>query len=89
LRHRRDATCGTESGRHQTGKTRDSAIDERTTQHAGYGMSRSRRAIVECIFEGKQHGTMRKIKHRGSPVAADLPPNLIAYRLICIPNCLS
>ena len=49
----------------KTGKTRTSAIDERTTRHPGNGMSQSRRAMVECIFEwGKQHGTMRKTKHR-------------------------
>lgn len=28
----------------KTGKTRNSAIDERTTRHPGYGMSQSRRA---------------------------------------------
>jgi hypothetical protein len=48
------------------GKTRNSAIDKRTTRHQGYGMSRSRRAMVECIFGwARQHGTMRKTKHRG------------------------
>jgi hypothetical protein len=50
----------------KTGKSRRSAIDERTTRHEGYGMSQSRRAMIECIFGwGKQHGTMRKTKHRG------------------------
>src|SRR5579872_1842499 len=50
----------------KTGKTRHSAIDERTTRYPGYGMSQSRRAMTECIFGwGKQHGTMRKTKHRG------------------------
>jgi len=34
----------------KTGKTRNSAIDERTTRHPGYGMSQSRRAMIECIF---------------------------------------
>jgi len=44
-------------------------------------MSQSRRAMVECIFGwGKQHGTMRKTKHRGiARVAADFLLNLIAY----------
>jgi hypothetical protein len=42
----------------KTGKTRNSAIDERITRHPGYGMSQSRRAMIECIFGwGKQHGT--------------------------------
>jgi hypothetical protein len=50
----------------KTDKKRRSAIDGRTTRHEGYGMSQSRRAMIECIFGwGKQHGTMRKTKHRG------------------------
>src|SRR5258706_3489653 len=45
----------------QTGKTRASAIDERTTRHQGYGMSQSRPAAVEWIFgSGQQHGTLRQ-----------------------------
>jgi hypothetical protein len=72
----------------KTGKTRNSAIDGRTTRHPGYGMSQSRRAMTECIFGwGKQHGTMRKTKHRGiGRVAADFLLNLIAYNLIRIPQ---
>ncbi len=67
---------------------RQSAIDARTTRHQGYGMSQSRRAMIECIFGwGKQHGTMRKTKHRGiGRVAADFILNLIAYNLIRIPK---
>lgn len=67
---------------------RQSAIDGRTTRHQGYGMSQSRRAMIECIFGwGKQHGTMRKTKHRGiARVAADFLLNLIAYNLIRIPK---
>ena len=75
----------------KTGKRRRSAIDGRTTRHAGYGMSQSRRAMIECIFGwGKQHGTMRKTKHRGiGRVAADFLLNLIAYNLIRIPKLIS
>src|SRR6267142_531954 len=75
----------------KTGKNRNSAIDERTTRHPGYRMSQSRRAMVECIFGwGKQHGTMRKTKHRGiAHVAADFLLNLIAYNLIRIPKLLT
>jgi hypothetical protein len=71
-----------------TGQRRQSAIDGRTTRHEGYGMSQSRRAMIECIFGwGKQHGTMRKTKHRGrARVAADFLLNLIAYNLIRIPK---
>jgi hypothetical protein len=75
----------------KTGKTRNSAIDERTTRHPGYGMSQSRRAMTECIFGwGKQHGTMRKTKHRGiARVAIDFILNLIAYNLIRIPKLMA
>ena len=72
----------------KTGKRRKSAIDARTTRHQGYGMSQSPRAMIECIFGwGKQHGTMRKTKHRGVlRVAADFMLNLIVYNLIRIPK---
>jgi transposase len=75
----------------KTGKHRRSAIDGRTTRHAGYGMSQSRRAMSECIFGwGKQHGTMRKTKHRGiARVAANFILNLIGYNLIRIPKLIA
>jgi Transposase domain (DUF772)/Transposase DDE domain len=75
----------------KTGKFRRSAIDGRTTRHEGYGMSQTRRAMIECIFGwGKQHGTMRKTKHRGIVrVATDFMLNLIAYNLIRIPKLLT
>ena len=74
-----------------TGKRRRSAIDGRTTRHEGYGMSQSCRAMIECIFGwGKQHGTMRKTKHRGlASVSTDFMLNLIAYNLIRIPKLLT
>ena len=74
-----------------TGKRRQSAIDGRTTRHESYGLSQSRRAMTECIFGwGKQHGTMRKTKHRGiAGVATDFLLNLIAYNLIRIPKLLA
>jgi hypothetical protein len=58
---------------------RRSANDGRTNRHEGYSMWQSRRAMIECIFgSGKQHGTMRKTKHRGiARVAADCLLNLI------------
>ena len=72
----------------KTGKQRRSAIDGRTTRHAGYGLSQQRRKMIECIFGwGKQHGTMRKTKHRGvARVGAGFLLNLIAYNLIRIPK---
>jgi len=75
----------------KTGKRRRSAIDGRTTRHEGYGMSQSRRAMIECIFGwGKLHGTMRKTKHRGiARVAADFMLNLITYNLVRIPRLIA
>jgi Transposase DDE domain len=72
-------------------KRRQSAIDGRTTRHKGYGLSQSCRAMIECIFGwGKQHGTMRKTKHRGiTKVTADFMLKLIAYNLIRIPKLLT
>jgi hypothetical protein len=45
-------------------------------------------AMIECIFGwGKQHGTLRKTKHRGiRRVAGDFLLNLIAYDLVRIPK---
>lgn len=67
---------------------RQSAIDGRTTRHAGYGMSQTCRAMIECIFGwGKQHGTMRKTKHRGRDrVLSDFLLNLIGYNLVRLPK---
>jgi transposase len=72
----------------KTGKRRSSAIDARTTRHIGYQISQTCRKMTECIFGwGKQHGTMRKTKHRGiAAVAADFMLNLIAYNLVRIPK---
>ena len=75
----------------KTGRRRRSAIDGRTLRHVGYWLSQTRRAMIECIFGwGKQHGTMRKTKHRGiARVATDFLLNLIAYNLIRIPKLVS
>ena len=82
------APCGAEPGYTKTGKTRKSAVDNRTTRHIGYAISQSRRAMIECIFGwGKQHGTMRKTKLRGvANVATNFMLNLIAYNLVRIPK---
>ena len=75
-------------GMTKTGRQRRSAIDGRTTRHNGYAQSQSRRAMIECIFGwGKQHGTMRKTRHRGIHcVAGNFLLNLIAYNLVSIPK---
>ena len=79
------------NGLTKTGRWRRSAIDGRTTRHAGYAKSQSRRPMIECIFGwGKQHGTLRKTKHRGiRRVASDFLLNLIAYNLVRIPKLVS
>ena len=75
----------------KTGKRRSSAIDARTTRHIGYQISQTCRKMAECIFGwGKQHGTMRKTKHRGiAAVAADFMLNLIGYNLVRIPKLIA
>ena len=75
----------------KTGKRRRSAIDRRTTRHLGYGISQTCRKMIECIFGwAKQHGTMRKVKHRGlARVGADFLLNLIGYNLIRIPSLIA
>jgi transposase len=50
----------------QNNKGRKSAIDGRTTRHAGYAISQRRRKRVEEIFGWmKTVGGMRKLRHRG------------------------
>ena len=45
---------------------RNSAIDGRTTRHAGYAISQRKRKRVEEIFGWlKTVGGMRKLRHRG------------------------
>ena len=75
----------------KTGNRRTSAIDQRTTRHIGYEISQTCRKMTECIFGwGKQHGTMRKTKHRGTArVAADFMLNLIGYNLVRIPKLIA
>ena len=75
----------------KTGRRRRSAIDGRTTRHAGYAVSQTCRKMAECIFGwGKQHGTMRKTKHRGvARISADFLLNLIGYNLVRMPRLLA
>lgn len=75
----------------KTGRVRKTSIDGRTTRHKGYTLSQGKRKMIECMFGwGKQHGTLRKTKHRGlARVAADFLLNLIGYNLIRIPKLLA
>jgi transposase len=78
------------NGPTKTGKTRTTIVDDKTAASDAYGMSQTRRKMIECIFGwGKQHGTLRKTKHRGvGAVASDFLLNLIAYNLIRLPKLL-
>lgn len=78
------------NGTTKTGKQRKTIIDDATAASEAYGMSQTRRKMIECIFGwGKQHGTMRRTKHRGlAAVAGDFLINIIAYNLIRIPKLL-
>ena len=50
----------------QNNQHRKSAIDGRTTRHAGYAVSQQKRKRVEEIFGWmKTIGGMRKLRHRG------------------------
>jgi hypothetical protein len=50
----------------QNNRNRSSAIDGRTTRHAGYAVSQKKRKRVEEIFGWmKTLGLMRKVRHRG------------------------
>ena len=50
----------------QNNRHRSSAIDARTTRHAGYAVSQKKRKRVEEIFGWmKTIGLMRKVRHRG------------------------
>lgn len=50
-------------------KRRSSAIDGRTTRHAGYEISQRKRKLVEQAFGWmKTVGLLRKLHHRGTPL---------------------
>jgi len=75
----------------KTGKRRTSIVSDKVAASAGYAMSQTRRKLIECVFGwGKQHGTLRKTKHRGiAQVTGDFLLNIIAYNLIRIPKLIS
>lgn len=56
---------------HMAAKDRFSAIDGRTTRHAGYAVSQRRRKLVEEPFGWmKTIGGLRKLRHRGKAKVA-------------------
>ncbi len=51
---------------HVAQKIRGSAIDARTTRHAGYAISQRKRKLVEQVFGWmKTTGLLRQVRHRG------------------------
>jgi transposase len=73
-----------------TANKRRSAIDGRTTRHAGYAVSMRRRKRVEEIFGWlKTVGAMRKTRHRGiERVGWMFTFSLAAYNLVRMRNLL-
>ena len=77
----------------QNNKGRKSAIDGRTTRHAGYAISQQKRKRVEEIFGWmKTVGGMRKLRHRGLELVgwmftfAAAAYNLVRIRNLAIAN---
>lgn len=54
---------------HVARKAKHSAVDGRTTRHAGYAVSQRKRKLVEEVFGwGKTVGLLRKLRHRGTAI---------------------
>jgi transposase len=72
----------------KTGKIRKTVVNAVTAASEAYGKSMTRRKAIECVFGwGKQHGTMRKTKHRGIwRVSQDFFLNITAYNLFRLPK---
>ena len=68
--------------------TRTSAIDDRTTRHAGYAISQQKRKRVEEVFGWlKTIGLMRKTRHRGTDrVGWMFKFSLAVFNLVRIKN---
>lgn len=75
----------------QNDTARRSAIDVRTTRHAGYSISQRKRKRVEEVFGwGKVVGTMRKVKLRGLERVSGLFTFAVAaYNLVRMRNILA
>lgn len=75
----------------KTGKPRKTAIDARTTRHAGYDISQRCRKRIEEVFGWiKSSAGLAKIKLRGrARVDAAFTLALVAYNLIRLPKLLT
>ena len=76
---------------HVAAKAKGSAIDGRTTRHAGYAVSqRKRKQIEEPFGWGKTVGQLRKTMLRGlARVGAQFTLNMAAYNLARLPRLLA
>ncbi len=76
---------------HVAAKARHSAIDGRTTRHAGYKVSQRKRKLVEEPFGwGKEVGPIRKTMLRGlQRVGAQFTLTMAAYNLAKLPRLLA
>ena len=76
---------------HVAGKVKGSALDGRTTRHAGYAVSqRKRKRIEEAFGWGKTVGTAAKTMLRGiARVGFQFTLNMTAYNLACLPRLLA
>ena len=73
---------------HVAQKVRYSAIDGRTTRHAGYAVSQRKRKLVEQVFGWmKTVGGLRKLRHRGGALVDWIVTfAATAYNLVRIRN---
>ncbi len=73
---------------HVAQKVRRSAIDGRTTRHAGYHVSQRKRKLVEQVFGWmKTVGGLRKLRHRGVELVDwQLTFAATAYNLVRLRN---
>lgn len=76
---------------HIAAKAKGSAIDARTTRHAGYAVSQRKRKLVEEPFGwGKTVGPIRKTMLRGlARVCAQFTLTMAAYNLAKLPRLLA
>ena len=76
---------------HVAAKSKQSAIDRRTTRHAGYDVSQRKRKLVEEPFGwGKVVGPIRKTMLRGiDRVGAQFTLTMAAYNLAKLPRLLA
>jgi hypothetical protein len=74
-----------------TGKPRKTAVDARTTRHAGYALSQRCRKRIEEVFGWvKSSAGLVKVKLRGrAKVDAAFTLHLAAYNLIRLPKLLA